>query len=244
MIHTAKHIAKTILDPYFWIRSRREVTSLLDSGQLASPYQVLDFVSRYAGAGPYRKLAPLQVKKEYLDLLTWAWKQGFCRIAEIGTAQGGTLVGWLAMKPERLISIDLPGGIHGGGYPARKAALFRLLQQRISPQTRLDLVREDSHSEATFQRVNRLLDGKQLDFLLIDGDHRYAGVRRDWELWTPLVRKGGFVAFHDVVPHKKVGNTCEVDRLWEELRNKYPDCIEIIADREQGWAGIGIVPIH
>ena len=244
MIQSLKKLIKTLLDPYFWLCSKQEATSLLDAIQLDGPDNVLEFVSRYKGVGPYRKLAPLQVKKEYLDLITWAKSQGFRRIAEIGTAQGGTLVAWLTMQPQQLISIDLPGGIHGGGYPPRKAALFHLLQQRISPSTRLNLVRDDSHADSTFQHVKGLLNGDQLDFLLIDGDHRYEGVRRDFELWAPLVRKGGFIAFHDVVPHKKVGNTCEVDRLWRELRNEYPDSFEIIADREQGWAGIGIVPIH
>lgn len=243
MIQATKNFIKAILDPYFWIRSRSEAKALLDSVQLDTPASVLEFVSRYKGQGPYRKLAPLQVKQEYLDLLDWAWKQKFRNIAEIGTAQGGTLVGWLSMRPQRLISIDLPGGIHGGGYPARKAALFRLLQDRISPQTKLDLVRADSHADSTYERVKAILQGESLDFLLIDGDHRYVGVRRDFELWRSLVRKGGFIAFHDVLPHKKVGNTCEVDKLWNEIKRDYPEHLEIIADPEQGWAGIGIVPI-
>lgn len=34
----------------------------------------------------------------------------------------------------------------------------------------------------------------------IDGDHRYDGVRRDIEDWTPLVMPGGFAAFHDTHP--------------------------------------------
>ncbi len=182
MIQAAKTVVKIMPDPYFWARSRSEATHLLESTRLDSPARVLEFVSQYKGIGPYRKLAPLQVKQEYLDLLAWAWKREFHNIAEIGTAQGGTLVGWLAMKPRRLISIDLPGGIHGGGYPARKAALFRLLQRRISPHTKLDLIRGDSHSDSTCQQVKTMLQGELLDFLLIDGDHRYVGVRRDFEL--------------------------------------------------------------
>jgi len=244
VIQSLKPVVKLLLDPFFWISSKQEVLNLLNSMTLDTPGKIIEFVSSYRGAGPYRKLAPLQVEKEYLDLITWAKAQGFRRIAEIGTAQGGTLVAWLAMKPQQLISIDLPGGIHGGGYPSRKAALFRLLQQKISPDTRLELVRDDSHADSTFQRVKDLLKGDQLDFLLIDGDHRYAGVRRDFELWSPLVRKGGFVAFHDILQHKKVGNTCEVDRFWREIREQHPYCLEIVADPQQGWAGIGIVPIR
>jgi hypothetical protein len=36
-----------------------------------------------------------------------------------------------------------------------------------------------------------------IDFLFIDGDHREAGVRSDWELFSPHVVPGGLVAFHD-----------------------------------------------
>jgi predicted O-methyltransferase YrrM len=36
-----------------------------------------------------------------------------------------------------------------------------------------------------------------LDFLLIDGDHSEAGVRRDWEEWSPFVQPGGVAVFHD-----------------------------------------------
>lgn len=36
-----------------------------------------------------------------------------------------------------------------------------------------------------------------IDLLFIDGDHSYSGVVKDIELWTPLVRPGGVVAFHD-----------------------------------------------
>jgi len=36
-----------------------------------------------------------------------------------------------------------------------------------------------------------------IDFLLIDGDHSEAGVRRDWEEWSPFVVPGGIVLLHD-----------------------------------------------
>jgi len=36
-----------------------------------------------------------------------------------------------------------------------------------------------------------------IDFLLIDGDHSYEGVSRDWQDWSPHVRPGGIVALHD-----------------------------------------------
>jgi hypothetical protein len=241
MLRTAKSLVKSLIDPFCWRASQKEAADLLEAAIPRTRAQVLNFVEKYRGAGDYRKLSPLQVPQEYLDLLAWAWKQGFHSIAEIGTANGGTLVGWMAMTPTRLVSIDLPGGIHGGGYPARKARLFGFLKDKISPSTHLELVRADSHLPATRTEVEAFLGGEQLDFLMIDGDHRYAGVKADFDVWRTLVRKGGYIGFHDIVPHKKPGNSCQVDRLWGEIKQEYPETLEIVADAGQGWAGIGIV---
>ena len=38
---------------------------------------------------------------------------------------------------------------------------------------------------------------RKIDFLWIDGDHSYEGVKKDIYHWTPLVKKGGFICFHD-----------------------------------------------
>lgn len=36
-----------------------------------------------------------------------------------------------------------------------------------------------------------------LDLVWIDGDHSAEGVRSDWQLYEPLVRPNGIIAFHD-----------------------------------------------
>jgi predicted O-methyltransferase YrrM len=36
-----------------------------------------------------------------------------------------------------------------------------------------------------------------VDFVFIDGDHSYEGIRNDWSVWSPLVASGGVVALHD-----------------------------------------------
>ena len=98
--------------------------------------------------------------------------------------------------------------------------------------------RSDSHSPATFRLVKERLGEMSLDFLFIDGDHSYQGVKMDFEMYSPLVREGGMIALHDIAPHrdKDVG----VPDFWNELRNEY-DTVEIIAKSDQGWAGIGVI---
>lgn len=38
---------------------------------------------------------------------------------------------------------------------------------------------------------------KPIEFLWIDGDHRYNEVKKDFDLWSPFVVDGGIIAFHD-----------------------------------------------
>ena len=55
-----------------------------------------------------------------------------------------------------------------------------------------------SHDPVTVSKAYQgVSDG--VDLLFIDGDHQYASVLADWLLYSPLVKKGGLVAFHDVV---------------------------------------------
>jgi predicted O-methyltransferase YrrM len=36
-----------------------------------------------------------------------------------------------------------------------------------------------------------------VDFVFIDGDHTYEGLRADWQGWSPLIAPGGCIALHD-----------------------------------------------
>lgn len=42
---------------------------------------------------------------------------------------------------------------------------------------------------------------RQYDALIIDGDHTYAGVKSDFDLYAYMVRIGGFILFDDYGAH-------------------------------------------
>lgn len=54
-----------------------------------------------------------------------------------------------------------------------------------------------SHDPATVSKAYHCLPGGA-DLLFIDGDHHYTSVLVDWLLYSPLVKPGGLIAFHDV----------------------------------------------
>jgi len=47
------------------------------------------------------------------------------------------------------------------------------------------------------ENAHKLIRDEELDFIYIDGNHRYEWVKRDIELYFPKVKIGGLVAGHD-----------------------------------------------
>jgi hypothetical protein len=65
------------------------------------------------------------------------------------------------------------------------------------------------------QYPNRLYE-----YIYIDGDHSYKGVKLDYSLFWPKLTKYGFMIFHDVyVKHTKDLGNFGVWKLWRELKN-------------------------
>ncbi len=230
---------RNFLAPIHLKASLAEVRALLRQYP-DTPEGWIAITESYGGKGWFAGMKSWQVPSEFLQMQKRVLAAKPAVILEIGTAKGATLLGWCRIASSKVISVDLPGGIHGGGYPAIKQSLYReFVADR--PEVSLHLIQADSHAPATRKLAEEKLEGSPIDVLFIDGDHSYAGVRADFELWSPLVRPGGLVLFHDILPHKHVAH-CEVDRLWNELKTRYRH-EEFIADPAQGWAGIGVIEI-
>ncbi|MCC7447847.1 MAG: class I SAM-dependent methyltransferase [Anaerolineae bacterium] len=231
-------IRNLLFDWYYWPRSRREFTARF--ARVRTLADVVDLIFAYVGGGFYRNLKPNQDRMEIGTLAERVSAIQPKVIVEIGTRDGGTLLLWTQASQalELLVSIDLPGGIHGGGYPVQRAKLYRLFTAN-QPQCQLELLRVDSQTEATRARLIELLQTRPIDFLFIDGDHRYPGVRRDYELYANLVRPGGLIAFHDIRPNPHA-DSIQVFRLWDEIKAT-EQTEEIIHEPYQGRYGIGLL---
>jgi predicted O-methyltransferase YrrM len=58
-----------------------------------------------------------------------------------------------------------------------------------------------------------ILHDKPIDLLFIDGDHHYQPVREDYLKFSPFVRLGGFLVFHDYVNDRWPGVRRAVDEF-------------------------------
>ena len=144
-------------------------------------------------------------------------------ILEIGSDAGGTLYAWSRLpSAPRVIAVSLPGQAYSrtGHGPRLHGAV---------------LAEGDSHDPAILARVRVALRGRRVDMLFIDADHTYAAARADFETFSPLVRGGGLIVFHDIC------GIADVRRLWNEVRAGMPHT-EIITGRTD-WGGFGILTV-
>jgi len=176
------------------LKSPEDIVNLAFSFKYRDP-----IASAVLGRDVHVIIRPGQIYEEILELAKLVSDLKPKAVLEIGTAGGGTLFLWCRLSAEdaSIISVDLPGGLFGGGYPRWRAVLYRYFKK---PGQRLYLIRGNSHDLRTLEKVKRILGNGKLDFLFIDGDHTYEGVKKDFEMYGPLVRSGGIIAFHDIVP--------------------------------------------
>jgi predicted O-methyltransferase YrrM len=203
--------------------------------------EVLDLVFDFAPFGI--AIRPLQSRWEFHRLLEQVEQLRPERMLEIGTATGGSLLAFtrVCAPDAHVMSVDLPGGAFGGGYPTWKLPLYKAF---AAPHQRLDLIRRDSHSPETLADVRSRLHGKALDFLFIDGDHTFAGVQQDFESYSALVRPGGLIAFHDIAPPNAgsaaVDDPGDVPAFWQGLQGQY-QTEEFVLPGGPGCFGIGLL---
>jgi predicted O-methyltransferase YrrM len=162
----------------------------------------------------------VQNPKELRRFLEVARERKPKTVVEIGTAAGGTFycLSQVADPSALLVSIDFLGGAYGGGQTNVECKLFATFGP---PGQRFEFVRDRSFLKSTLAGLRKILDGREIDLLFIDGDHSYAAVKSDYEMYHPLVARDGLIAFHDIIeipgeaPDWQRGN--EVSIFWKEL---------------------------
>ena len=108
---------------------------------------------------------------------------------ETGCAQLGTI-----LKFKENITDGLCIGVDAREYPTWSAVDSK------SKDSGLRLSNRGLQPKRVVSWLTRILKGQQIDFLFIDGDHSIEGVKSDYENFSPFVRSGGIVAFHDYDP--------------------------------------------
>ncbi|HQF37291.1 MAG TPA: class I SAM-dependent methyltransferase, partial [Candidatus Dojkabacteria bacterium] len=154
--------------------------------------------------------------------------------------RGGTLFLLSRVSPgdSLLISIDIE-------LPKERQQAY---QEFARERQRIYCIQGNSFLENTYTKVLRILKGKLIDLLFIDGDHSFFGVANDYVKFSPLVRPGGHIVFHDInkdsylkTGEKSTTNVGKVPIFWEALKQTTNNFLEIINDPDQDGYGIGII---
>jgi hypothetical protein len=178
-----------------------------------------------------QKSSQMQVE---LDGLIQAFS-GSKSYLEIGARHGDTFYTVMRSLPigSLGVAVDYPGHVWGKGgtdkYLDDAANELRKMGYKIT------VLIGDSQDIDIIDAVKELAP---FDACLIDGDHRYDGVKADWLNYGPLCK---MVAFHDIVGIKErclaSGSPVEVPRLWQEIKNGSSK--EFVADGST--MGIGVI---
>lgn len=109
-------------------------------------------------------------------------------IVEIGAGMGGSSYVWqhIVDKGDTVISIDIRSDVE------------RINWDYKNSDRNIKFIVGDSMDNRTIDTLRTELGNKKVDFLFIDGDHSYKAVYSDYKNYSPFVRNGGIVGFHDL----------------------------------------------
>lgn len=190
---------------------------------------IIKSTKKFSGIGLYKSISPQQDEYELVELAKRVKKKSPKYVLEIGTAEGGTLYVWSRYldSVNKIVSIDI-----GKAYEKRTKFF-----SKFSARKKYKFINNYSQKRNTIDKVKEEMD-KGVDFLFIDGDHTYKGVKKDFDLYKGMVNKGGVIAFHDIIEtgYSKMG----VPKLWSEIEDIYRT-EEIIRKDGNKQGGIGLL---
>ena len=156
-------------------------------------------------------------------------------ILEIGTDKGGSflVLSKISNKNGLKISIDLPHasyGLRDFDINQRNKILNQL-------PGKIYLIDGDSHTENIYLQIKTILNGEKFDLIFIDGDHSFNGVKKDFEMYIPLLKEDGIIAFHDITyPRNENDELINVWEFWNMLDGDKKEFTSM-----NFWGGIGVV---
>lgn len=157
-----------------------------------------------------------QDKEEFWDFLQHIAVVPVRRILEIGAAHGGTALVWQEMA-DHVVSLDCGRVTHPQDFQSHLGIAGGIPDDRFHLDKVTFLIK-NSHEPATLSLVRSLMP--EVDLLFIDGDHSYSGAKLDWEMYSPLVRPGGVVGFHDIMygRNKDFNSDIRTGQVFDEIQ--------------------------
>ena len=145
---------------------------------------------------PLRSLAVIHQR---CDIPAWLKSERMTVLAEVGVRAGDHLLSLLKAEPVKLVAVDLwaNDGILGhNDTMLSREELDRCYTRVCGIAARYPSVEIRRGLSAV---VASQFNVETFDFVYIDADHTYEGVRADLEAWWPTIKPGGVLGGHDYV---------------------------------------------
>jgi cephalosporin hydroxylase len=148
---------------------------------------------RYSYHFTWLGLPVIQYPQDLVALQEIVWRTRPELVVETGIARGGSLVFHASMLeliggPGRAVGVDIDIRAHN-----RAAIESHPLARRIA------LIEGSSVDPAVVQQVRGLARGLRSVLVVLDSNHTHEHVARELELYSPLVRSGGYLVVLDTV---------------------------------------------
>lgn len=168
-----------------------------------------------------------QTEEELIFILEAIRKADPSIVVEIGSAQGGFLFVLsyvLKNSNKTFISID------PWSKDTKYEKSFNVYQDTMKklklrfPSNEYLYIRKRSTDKGAPKTLKKMLGGKKIDFLFIDGDHSYETVSYDFNIYKNLVKKNGIIALHDIGGYEAVA------KVWNKIKaeNKRSEFHELV----------------
>jgi predicted O-methyltransferase YrrM len=107
---------------------------------------------------------------------------------EIGCYAGGSSCLILQRPNTEVFAIDL-------GTPVPQSVVMKNVHKFNIHNNKFEYIQGNSQQIVTLHKLKSLID--EIDVLFIDGDHSAQGVKKDFSMYSPMVKQGGYIVFDD-----------------------------------------------
>jgi hypothetical protein len=149
-----------------------------------------------------------QVPEEFAAYLMWLKSAHIKSYLEIGIGVGSSFF----LSNTFLGNVEKSHAVDNASYGHLKNQLSKIEEKvstlkELKPKANIKFFNQDS--EVFFGN-----GGETYDFIFIDGDHSYEGVKADYINALKILNKNGYLAFHDIASEYCPG----VSQLWQEIK--------------------------
>jgi cephalosporin hydroxylase len=167
-------------------------------------------------------LPVIQLPQDIVALQELIWRVKPDAIVETGVARGGSLVFYASMlallgSPGRVVGVDSEIRAHN-----RKTIEDHPLGHRIV------LIEASSADGSTALRVRDLLEGASRVLVVLDSNHTHDHVKKELALFSPLVRKGGYLVVLDTIV-ERLSDAVIGERPWGRGNSPGTAVVEFLA---------------